>query len=701
MQRLAICNFIPGQVASGSPGKSGSIPILIFCVIFFATSSFTLTAQDIDRSDSLKSILQTQGPADQYETLIELTKEYADKDNKQSLEYIDQAYNIAFTLGDTVMIVRSGRLKGQILRRMDRLDEAMAIFDELLPIAKRNNLEQHYKLMLNSLAIAHTDRGEYHKALECHFQSLQIREREGDKGEISITLDNIGLVYYKLNDYTKAIEYYERSIELKEQAEGDYGEYITLINLGHCYIGLNRFEKARQQFAEGLKVCGDECPVNLRIDAEYGLGLSHFRERDLDLAMTHLNNSYKMAVGTDNKRFQAENLILLSEIAIDEQQYDSALVKLNNAERLAQASGYTKLLIDIYRHLSTLYKKEENFEKASFYQDKYIELKDSIFSEGLIKNIASIQTKLEERENIKTIATQDEELEKQRNLNVAIIIIAVLATALVFMLFRSNRARRRANERLDSEVKAATKDLKAANQLLAEVNKELDHFIYKTSHDIRGPLATLKGLCNVALTDVEDSTALKYLNKLDFTATQLDTLLRRLQKINQINNASVQMQDINFSTIVDHVEILEGRKGLPPRLTLLREIGDNIRFSSDRELVTLILENLIANAVKFHDTSDRVDPFVKVRIEQNDDDVVIRVIDNGIGIGEVDPEELFHIFARASERSMSGGIGLYLSRRAAQKLGGKIDLHSTAEGYTEVVVTLPINAIEAVVVAED
>ncbi len=698
MQRLAISNFIAGRIASGSPGKSGSIPILIFFTFFFGTISQTLTAQDKARVDSLKLVLQVQLPAEQYPTLFALAVAYADKDNKQSFQYIDQANAVALMLGDTVKIVQSGRIKGQILRRLDRLDEAIALFTRLMPIARRNGLDNHYKIILNSLALAHTERAEYHKALEYHLQSLEMREKEGDKGQISVTLDNIGLVYYKLNDYIKAIEYFERSLELKAQADGDHADYIAIINLGYCYIGLQRYEKAREYFVEGLEVCGEDCPVSSLLDAELGLGLSHLHEGNLDQATIHLNRSYEMSVKADNKRIQGESLIRLSEVAMKERQYDSALVRLSKAEQLALSSGYVKSLIDVYRHLSNLYKNEHDFEKASYYQDKYIQLKDSIFSEGLIKNIASIQTRLEERENIKTIATQDEELTRQRNLNFAIIIIAVLATLLVFMLFRINIARRRANERLDREVKVATKDLQAANQLLAEVNKELDHFIYKTSHDIRGPLATLKGLCNVALTDVEDSTALKYLNKLDFTATQLDTLLRRLQKINQINHSVVQIREIDFSKIIDHVEILEARKGLPPRLSILRDIGGDIRYSSDQELVTLILENLIANAIKFHDTSDRVEPFVKVVIAQNDDNIVIRVIDNGIGIGEVDPEELFHIFARASERSASGGIGLYLSRRAAQKLGGKIDLHSTPEGFTEVIVTLPIDAIEAVVI---
>jgi signal transduction histidine kinase len=691
MDYTALSNFITGRLTGGFPRRSGSIPILIFLHLFLGTVSFTATSQHLDRIDSLKSILQKQSGSDEYATLLELTFAYVDKDNNQSLRFIDQANATAIALGDTAKIVKCGRIKGQLLRRLDRLDEAMAIFDKLLAVAKRNDLQKDYNLMLNSLALAYTDRGNYDKALEYHFQSLDIREREGNQDEISISLGNIGFVYYKLDDITKAIEYFERSLQLAKKSEDEPEPYARLlINLGHCYKTISDYDKANDYFESGLELCGNNCPFDLLIDGEYGLGATYIEQAKFAEAEVHFNQSYTMAVQADNKRFQAENLIHLSKIAMSRNEYDSAEQRLERAEVLAQRSGYLELLGRIYPEFVTLYKQRKDYERASHYQDRYIQLKDSLFSEGLIKKVATAQAKIEERENIKTIANKDEELARQRTLNLAFVVIAVLATLLVFMLYRSNSARRKANERLDNEVKAATKDLQAANQLLAEVNQELDHFIYKTSHDIRGPLATLKGLCNVALADVNDATALRYLNKLDFTASQLDTLLRRLQKINQINNAATQASAIDFEEIVNSVVLMERRKGFPKRLTIQRQIQQDIVYTSDIELVTLILENLIANAIKFYDASDRIDPFVKVTIGMEDAAVVIRVIDNGIGIGEVNPEELFHIFARASERSLSGGIGLYLSRRATQKLGGEIDLHSTPEGHTEVVVTLPI-----------
>jgi signal transduction histidine kinase len=260
------------------------------------------------------------------------------------------------------------------------------------------------------------------------------------------------------------------------------------------------------------------------------------------------------------------------------------------------------------------------------------------------------------------------------------------------MLFRSNAAKKKANVRLDQEVQAATKDLEVANSLLAEVNKELDHFIYKTSHDIRGPLASLKGLCNVAITDVKDPLALDYFTKLDFTATHLDTLLRRLQKINQINHDELKLQSVDFKDLIEELILLETKKGLPSRFVFKQDIEPINNFSSDREFIFLILENLVDNAIKFHNNSDSVNPFAIIKVGLHEDNLVISVIDNGIGIGQANPEELFQMFVRASERSISGGIGLYMSRRAAERLGGEIHMRITLEGYTEFYVSFPLTA---------
>jgi signal transduction histidine kinase len=680
-------------------------------------------AQESRKIDSLNSLIQTKSGIDKYDDLIQIVIEYASFDNDKALSYADQAKTVALQAGDTARIVKASRIIGQLLNRINS-KEAIDIHLKTLPIAKRNNLRNDYKIMLNGLAYAYTIQAEYDKALEIHLQSLILREEDGDKTEISISLNNIGLVYFKLKNYEKALEYYSRSLKLKLGSNDTYDLDRLYINIGLCHIHLSDFNEALKSINLGFKTCSDNCADAIKIEGEFGLGVAYFGLMNYEESEQHHTTSLDLARKNGNHRFQAENLVYLSKIAIAIEDNSKAKEFLSEAESLADSAGYNQLLIDTYKQFSVLYNQTKDFENASMYQNKYIHLKDSLIGEDLVKNVAKIQTNFEERVNIATIADREEALARQRTLNISLGIIAVLIGLLGFVLYRSNVVTRRVNSalsdakgiietqnlrlqninrELDGKVKEKTADLlkanaelDTANQSLSRVNDELDNFIYKTSHDIRGPLASLKGICSVALMDVKDQLALDYLKKLDVSSGRLNVILTRLLIVNQINNAIVAHESIDFQSIIDDVILLEKKKGLPPRFEIRNDIQTDIILHSDKDLVRIILENLIDNAIKFYNDSERVQPFVHIKIgADHGKGVVVSVVDNGIGIAEAKPDKIFQMFSRASERSGTGGIGLYLSKLATEKLGGEIHLRTTPDGYTEFYVYFPMKAVMA------
>jgi len=229
-----------------------------------------------------------------------------------------------------------------------------------------------------------------------------------------------------------------------------------------------------------------------------------------------------------------------------------------------------------------------------------------------------------------------------------------------------------------------------ANEALIQVNNELDNFIYRTSHDIRGPLVTLKGVCNVALLDVKDEVALDYLKKLDATSTKLNVILTRLLIVNKINLWELEASEINWDSLITQIIETEKINGIPENMTIDYKIDPNVKFISDRFLLMLVVENLIDNAIKFYNDSPRVEPFVKIRVQRIEEDkIMMSVIDNGIGVNPSDKDQIFNLFTRASDRSETGGIGLYLSKMAASKMGGTVTLASTSQGGSEFHLILP------------
>ena len=675
-----------------------SLKLIVFIFFGALVSNREALAQDQKIIDSLNVVLSKSSSDKKAEVLIGLGIEYTKGDVVKSLRYFDEAHSISLENGDSVGIVYSGWLKGEMLRRIERIDESIEILNYVLPIAERNIIRKYYKRILNTLAVNHTFLANYDKALEYHFLSLIAREEDDEKEAVTVSLTNIGLVYFKLRNYEKALEYYDRTMKMKEEIGDSHDMDVLLLNMGLCYNSLNNYDEAQRLILKSYSLCGDNCPSKTKIEGEFGLGNAFLGLNKLAEAERHFSNSLDYSRKAEDRQYQIENLLFLARIHIEKNSNSSAIEFLQEAEAIAIKTGYVEALLDIYKDHSAVLDRMHEFERASRYLNKYINLKDSTYSEQLIKNLTKVQTDYEERENLKTIAAKnavlalkEETLKRQRTETQYAIVVSVLVFILAILMLQLFKITRKANARLEERVDARTKELNDTVETLAKVNGELDNFIYKTSHDIRGPLASLKGICNVAIMDVRDDVALNYLQKLDVTAERLNTILTRLLIINQINHAVLAANVINFEELIEEILMLERKKGVPKRLSISYEIEQGFTVRSDRDMMRIVLENLIDNAIKFYNESERIEPFVKIQIIRQADNVVIRVTDNGVGINDETKERIFQMFVRASERSETGGIGLYLSKLATGRLGGVIEFSATPQKYTEFTVIFPLD----------
>lgn len=672
--------------------------------------SSQLAAQNPGKIDSLKEELRLRGDANRYKVLWGLAYELFDVDNQQALGYAQMAYDFGTKRGDSLAIVESGRIMGQLFRRLHRLDESINILQKVLSISKRKGFEREEIHILNGLAIAYSFKAEYDKALEYNFQSLVIREQQGNKMQIGISLNNIGFVYFKMNNYDLGLDYFLQALNTINESGDKYDLDRLYINIGLCYNGLADYTNAQDSFNKAFEVCEGPCSKDIVIEGEYGLGHSFFNQKNYMEAKKHLKKSLEVAVQEQNQRFQLENLIELAEIDLIQGNLKSVSLYLEETEKLASNIEYKSLLLGIYRLRAAYHTALGNFEFANSFQRKYSQLRDSIYADRVIKNLTRVQTLYAQRENLAIIAAKDEVLalndkviSQQRAVTLLLVAVLVLMGTLGVVIYRNYRKIKEVNAELasakqviedhnkflDQLVAQKTRELIDTNVSLVKVNDELDNFIYKTSHDIRGPLASLKGMVNLAIMDVKDEKALGYLSKLDTTAEKLNMVLTRLLIVNRINNTELKPEQIHFEPIIQEILTLEVKKGIPSKIKIDFEVESDIDLVTDREMVRLILENLIDNAVKFYNDSERVESFVRIGVKSERGGVTARIVDNGVGITTMNREKIFQMFVRASERSDTGGIGLYLAKLATEKLGGEINLVSTDEKYTEFIVQFP------------
>lgn len=240
--------------------------------------------------------------------------------------------------------------------------------------------------------------------------------------------------------------------------------------------------------------------------------------------------------------------------------------------------------------------------------------------------------------------------------------------------------------------------------------REQAEFVSTASHEMRTPVASIEGYLGLALnqqTAQVDTRARNYILRAHASAEHLGHLLQDLLDVSKADDGRLANNPkvVNIITFVhDIVQGLQPKateKGLRliynplPDDSTEKRIAPEYNVNLDNDHIREILNNLVENAIKYTNTGD-----VVVDITGDNDRVVISVKDTGIGIPAEDMPHLFQKFYRVDNkntRTIGGtGLGLYLSRRLSEIMGGRIWAESVYNTGSTFYVEFPrISNIEA------
>ena len=210
---------------------------------------------------------------------------------------------------------------------------------------------------------------------------------------------------------------------------------------------------------------------------------------------------------------------------------------------------------------------------------------------------------------------------------------------------------------------------------LQTANRELETFMYKSSHNLKGPLASIKGLLQLADREVKDVRAKEYLVLMNRSAQGLENTLEELLDITRLKQGSLKPESVDLRHMLDEIS---SKLKFMPEWTNVRfkaHVKQTRSFFTDSHLLHSILQNLIENAAKYK-KEDAKEPRIDVYAKLGKHVLEIRVEDNGVGIPPELQERVFEMFYRAHAMATGTGLGLYIVRNAVQKLGGTIGLQS-------------------------
>lgn len=279
---------------------------------------------------------------------------------------------------------------------------------------------------------------------------------------------------------------------------------------------------------------------------------------------------------------------------------------------------------------------------------------------------------------------------------------ALMNLMLIFLLFYSyfnyhnllNNSILEKQKGLESEIYRRTESENNTKKLFDDLSvsyKNLEQFSFVVSHNMRAPLANIKGfvsLYNKNQDAIIDENA-KIIECVEQSAEHLDGILSDLNSILKNKNGVLEeKEEIVFDQFVDNITRSMFKEILSTETVITKEFGGHDTIYSTRSLLKSILYNIVQNAIKYRKNS--VSPCIGIEFYTLNSNYIIKISDNGVGIDlKKYHDRIFKLYSRFQQNVEGKGIGLYLVKSQVELLGGTIQVESEVNKGTIFIINLP------------
>lgn len=658
--------------------------------------------------DSLKSVLLKVKKNKKTQTLIALSKAYLRVSPEKSLLYAKKARQNALKNNSSKLKGDAYNISGASYASLQDFPKAQEYYKKALDVfIKIKNFEGQANVYQN-LGLSYHLSGEYDIALKYLFKAIELsnEHRSIDK---KVFLNTLGNIYKAINDYDNALKYFNQALEKSIFDDDKLHIAYALNNLGTIYKIKGNYNKALEYYRQSLKIklnLGDKKGVA----STYGnIGNIHKRKRDYEKAYIYYEKAIDIFKDLDDFWGIANTYHNIAYAYLDQQLYKKALEQANLAlDFINKMKDVQELRKDNYQLFYKIHLQKGNFKEALKYESLFNQVKDSLMNKERNEIIARIQARYEmnvkDKENEllkkqKEILRKDNQintlkLNRSKSANYALALILILTFISLYVVYKSFQNRKKINHILEQKVQERTENLTKAKNKLLKTNKELDTFLYKASHDLKNPLSSLEGLCNIGLKDIQDSDARMYFRKQQKVIQNMYLLLFRVSEIGDIRNHKSKPSQLGLYKFTRRMVRSMSRVEGYSKVQINIDIDKNHQLYVDNEMLDIVIDNILKNAIQHAQNynNEEKKPQVAIKSEEHTENINISISDNGRGIAENMREKIFDMFLRATDAIPGFGLGLYKARIAIEKINGEIKLAKTNEEGTIFTVNVPKKA---------
>ncbi len=466
--------------------------LLIYIVFFYGlTFTSSIAKQNID---SLSGVLQNaEADTNRVTILNQLATEFININPDSALTYNDQAFILAETLGNDMLLAECYYVIGNILRAKynyvqaaEMHLEALAIYEELgaatgwnlieigndyywmneYETAKRYFKSAHNEfdstnnvlgtaVSLNNIGMVYAFQGNYLEAVRYCYKALEIYEGLGNKAGIAWSYELIAEVHIEQNNYDKALDYLFKMKKIYGKLRDTRGLIVSYLMIGQIYNIQGDYPQAFDYYSLSLKF-SEESGDKIKIGVSYNrLGELYAAKKEYVKALEYQTKALHLQEEIKDRREMSATLSNMGGIYLEMANFSKAIEHLKKSIKVADEIGYKSALKNSYEKIAQAYSQRGNFKNAYKYHQLYSAMKDELFDEKKSNSIRELQAKYENEEKEKEIILLNKEkrirdLVMRRDTIVQYSMFAglLMLALLGFVIHNRYRIKQKANEEL-------------------------------------------------------------------------------------------------------------------------------------------------------------------------------------------------------------------------------------------------------------
>ncbi|MBU8892434.1 MAG: tetratricopeptide repeat-containing sensor histidine kinase [Bacteroidales bacterium] len=632
---------------------------------------------------------------------------------QEALEYFNKSLNNYKKIGNSSFIAGSINQIGTINKILNKYDLALENYLKALRIWQDKGEQDKVASILTNIGLIYEDISNYTKALESFSKSLKIKRSLGNNKEIAYSLHIIGNAYLKLGNFSEALNYYTESLNLRKEVGDKVSIANSLKSIGNLYLEMSDYDNSLKFLNDALELRKETGDIKGESDILNDIGNYYSTVNNNDKALEYFNRTIEICKKTGDQSLTAVCNKKIGVILLNKGFENEGLNNINNSLRIGQAINNLEIIKNSYFELFKYYNKLGVKDIALENYMNYTIFKDSITSKLNSQRLVEIQMNFELEESYNQISRiEDEiteltiekkfrelELKKQKNVRNLLFVIVLITLISGILIFNQYLSKRITNVLLKEKINEADKSnklLKESEEDLKILNATKDKFFSIIAHDLRNPFNALHGLTKYLLENFMDFSENEIKESLELVYNSADDLLELLENLlhwsrTQRGNIEFSPIEVNLSEIIINIFNLLKMNADKKEINLINEIPSDNIIIADYDMLTIILRNLISNAIKFSNKNN----FIRISKKDSEEYTEISVMDNGVGISAKNIKKLFRIDVHHSTSGTSAeqgsGLGLILCREFVEKHNGKIWVSSTINKGSTFKFTIPKN----------